>query len=348
MTQDDSKQAANIFSSEGQSLSKADTLKALREVIGQLEGLVEKLDTSEQGELAATRALNSLMAGVDALTTTLETPPPPPVAPRPPKGDNDEPLEEIVKNEPSSSVSGALEETNRPGVVSQQEEFPEDLDDLIEKIPPSFSTVQKVWDWILEKVRLLLPGSWNEKLSDWALTGIISATVVLVLLLSVTWVSRSPSPQVAEKPPVSGVEQPETRPKSSQNLPPEVKAPSPKSPVAPSPAPIAPPSRPLRLNPEQSLIAAIQNQVAEITNQYAEGLIRSIEADFLGSQLIVAVGDEWYSLPEKRQNQLADEMFARSRTLDFKKIELYDGEGVLLARSPVVGDEMVILRRSND
>ncbi|MCW6037067.1 hypothetical protein K4A83_12425 [Spirulina subsalsa FACHB-351] len=344
MTQDDSKQAKNLFSSEVQPLSKADTLKALREVIGQLEGLAEKLDTTEQDELAATPALKSLMAGVSALTTSLETPPPPPAAPRPPKGEDDEPLEEIVKNEPSSAVSEGLEETNRPGMVSEPEEFPDDLDDLIEKIPPSFSTVQKVWDWILEKVRFLLPGSWNEKLSDWALTGIISATVVLVLLLSVTWVSRSPAPQVAEKPPTPKLEQPKTSPKSSQNLPSDTEAPSPKAPVAP----IAPPSRPLRLNPEQSLIAAIQNQVAEITNQYAEGLIRSIEADFLGSQLIVAVGDEWYSLPQKQQNQLADEMFARSRTLDFKKIELYDGEGVLLARSPVVGDEMVILRRSNE
>ncbi|MBR8828474.1 MAG: hypothetical protein DSM107014_11345 [Gomphosphaeria aponina SAG 52.96 = DSM 107014] len=106
-----------------------------------------------------------------------------------------------------------------------------------------------------------------------------------------------------------------------------------------------PPTPQLELPPEGSLIAAIQTQVSEITSKYAESLILSTEANFLGSILTVKVGDDWYGLTESQQNKLANEMLLRSRLLDFKRLEIVDLEANLLARSPVVGDIMVILKR---
>ncbi|RMF20647.1 MAG: hypothetical protein D6756_13850 [Cyanobacteria bacterium J083] len=98
----------------------------------------------------------------------------------------------------------------------------------------------------------------------------------------------------------------------------------------------------LKLTPEQSLIAAIQTQVAEISQRYSEDLISTIEADFLASRLLVKVTDEWQELEPNRKKSIANEMLRRSRSLDFKKLEIINEKGELLARSPVVGKEMVI------
>ena len=99
----------------------------------------------------------------------------------------------------------------------------------------------------------------------------------------------------------------------------------------------------LELNPEQSLIAAIQEQVAEITNEYADGLIVSLEANFINSSLIVKASDTWYQLTPDSQEKVANEILSRGRKLDFKKLNITDSKGKLLARNPVVGKNMIIL-----
>ncbi len=105
------------------------------------------------------------------------------------------------------------------------------------------------------------------------------------------------------------------------------------------------PAPPIALTPEQALLAAIQDQVADITNQYADGLIRAIQANFRTSRLTVKVDDAWYELSESRQNKLAAEMLDRAQALEFNRLIITDAEDTLLARSPVVGSEMIILRR---
>jgi hypothetical protein len=128
-------------------------------------------------------------------------------------------------------------------------------------------------------------------------------------------------------------------PPNSIDAPPELKAPQP-----PQPVEVVQPPQP-ELTPEQSLVAAIQQQVAEITERYGNGLIQSIDANFLASRLMVKVSDRWYSLKESQQNKLADEILRRSRELDFSRLEITDLEGTLVARTPVVGSNMVILKR---
>lgn len=205
---------------------------------------------------------------------------------------------------------------------------------LTDRLLPGFPQLQAFWDWTLSQVRRLLPQGLNEKLSDWVLTGAIAAILIALLWTTVALLPTNPS-QVAKEP------------SKSVKAPPELETPEQPQPVAEAPSSEpSPPPQP-NLTPEQSLVAAIQNQVAEITQQYGSGLIQSVEANFLQSRLIVKVSNEWYDLPESEQNALADEILSRSGELDFSKLEMTDLDGELLARSPVVGTNMVILKRRN-
>ena len=102
----------------------------------------------------------------------------------------------------------------------------------------------------------------------------------------------------------------------------------------------------IQLTPEQTLIAAIQTRVAEITQDYSEDLIESVQADFRQNSLLVKVSDVWYQLGDSRQSKLANEMLKRSRQLDFFKLEIKDTQGTLVARNPVVGNNIIILQRN--
>ena len=103
----------------------------------------------------------------------------------------------------------------------------------------------------------------------------------------------------------------------------------------------------LEMTPEQSLIAAIQDQVVETAQQYGDsGIVRSIQADFRQGRLLVRIDSTpWFDLPATEQDQLAADLWARSLNLDFNKLEITTIEGVVLARSPVIGNTMVILQR---
>lgn len=111
----------------------------------------------------------------------------------------------------------------------------------------------------------------------------------------------------------------------------------------PIPVEIAPPPPPV-LTPEQRLIVTIQEQVNRLTEKYEEGLIDSLQADFLNSLLVLKVDRRWYDLPLEQQKRLANDMLRRSRKLDFSRLEILDLDGHLLARNSVVGTHMVILK----
>jgi len=111
---------------------------------------------------------------------------------------------------------------------------------------------------------------------------------------------------------------------------------------------------PRLLTPEETLIAAIQNQVGEISftskedksgNRTFAGIIESIKANFLDSNLTIKINDEWFSLEKSQQDNLAAQILQRSQELDFTHLEITDLQGKLIARNPVVGTEMIIFKR---
>ncbi|HEY9633134.1 MAG TPA: hypothetical protein V6D14_07000 [Coleofasciculaceae cyanobacterium] len=299
-----------------QPLVKAQGIKLLRGIISLLEGFVEKLEAEPVSQLPpAVTPAPSTPKATPVLETTTRAPEP-----------------EAVSNvsEPTSEVPDASTPTVAPKPTAQELATgrvpPLIKPKLTDRLLPTFDRLEAFWDATLQKARSVLPQAWNEKLSDWGLTGAIAGIIVVLLLTTVALLPDTPT-QIAKAPP------------NTIEAPPELKAPK-----EPQPVEVEPPPAP-ELTPEQSLIAAIQKQVADITDQYGNGLIQSIEANFLSSRLIVKVTNGWYNLKESQQNNLADEILRRSGELDFSKLEITDSKGRLVARSPVVGTSMVILKR---
>ena len=143
--------------------------------------------------------------------------------------------------------------------------------------------------------------------------------------------------------------QEETEPKPKVEIPPLIEQ-TPQEETVSKPEIETPPTP---LTPEETLIAAIQNQVGEISlnlkssssqRTFSE-IIESIQANFLNSNLTIKINNNWYSLQKKQQDKLAAEILQRSQELDFTHLEITDLQGKLIARNPVVGTEMIIFKR---
>ncbi len=252
----------------------------------------------------------------------------------------------------------------------------------LETQSPAATTEPSWWSTVLAKIRSLLPENLSSKFSDTALTSIIAGIAVILVWTTSSLLSGKPSevatapnpepvttptisispepeqqPEVATAPESEPEQQPEiaTAPDSEPvptptiPTPPELSAPAQPEPVEetplPEPEPEPTPTPVVELTPEQTLIAAIENRVAEVSNGFADGLIESIQANFEGSSLTVKVGNDWYNFKSSEQDNLAAQMLERAREIDFSRLEITDTQGKLLARSPVVGKDMIILKR---
>lgn len=227
---------------------------------------------------------------------------------------------------------------------------PIEAETLQGQVQASGQRLWRSWRGVLRQVRDHLPAS-IRKWSDQALTGaIVGAVVLLLWSTSILLPNKPQATTVANAPPAETVVTEPSPAPTPIPIPPIVKAPEAPKPIESSPPSItpSPPPPPLKLTPEQTLIARIQNQVAAISNQYANGLVQSVQANFRGSRLIVHLSDGWYGLSRSQQDKLASEILKRTQNLDFLKLELVDDAGKLLARSPVVGTEMIVLRRTTD
>ena len=195
--------------------------------------------------------------------------------------------------------------------------------------------------------------------------GIIGA---IALIVTANFLLNKPSQEIAKKLPTKDIEITEQVPELTIKEEPtivekipeeelEVKETPPE--LIPSEKPELPPSIPVekpiieenlplvkpKLTPEQSLIASIQNQVAEISQKYAEGVILAIEANFDSGYLTVTIDDTWYQLGKNQQNKLSQEILNKAQILDFYKLTIKDTKNNLIARSPVVGNKIIIFRR---
>ncbi len=230
------------------------------------------------------------------------------------------------------------------------------------------------WHRVLALVRERLPLPWREKLNDFDLgSGIVVASAIALFFLTSLIPKSSPqipsvsppeptlssqpielAPEIAEviESPVAETPLEEIPPENPEITPPsqpENTVPVPSEEEEPETPEVSPPVEnpappPPVLTPEQQLILTIQNQISAFTRQYEEGLINSLQADFLNSILMVKVDQRWYDLPMDRQKNLADDMLKRASSLDFSRLEITDLEGNLLARNAVVGNNMVIIK----
>ncbi|MFP4222364.1 MAG: hypothetical protein ACLFSH_17515 [Phormidium sp.] len=170
---------------------------------------------------------------------------------------------------------------------------------------------------------------------------------------------EEPEPSLAPSAPPAVAETPQL----PQETPPEM-SPEP-FPASPEPVqPSAPAKKPIQLTPEQQLIAAVRSQISDVARPYEDchrsGLnltqqeecsednrfVSRISANFEADLLRVEITRQWYDLDGKERSKLANGLWSKAQRLDFSHVEIVDQQGVLVARSPVVGHDVIILRRS--
>ena len=160
----------------------------------------------------------------------------------------------------------------------------------------------------------------------------------LLIILKPSHAHSQSIKKIAKEPaPVSTVAQKQNQPNAVKSAPVAKPAPSVNDLVKPERGD-AP------LTSEQIAIAKIQAQVSEVANQYGESLLGSVQTNFKRGRLIVSLNNDWYKLDPKQQAQLVTDLQNRTRSLNFKKLLVADAENHLIARSPVTGDEVIILR----
>jgi hypothetical protein len=168
------------------------------------------------------------------------------------------------------------------------------------------------WTAIIQLFRRMLPPPIRQ-LSDALLTAILAIGLTVTIWFVDGWLATPAQSPVVMTPPAPIVTQPTST-------------------VAPS-------------DPEQAFIDAIQAQLNDITSQYPDDIIDTLQVDLLRNLAIVRLNPVWYTIDDDQQDRLSDRMWLQARSNHFGKLELQDPTGQTIARSPVVGQHMVVLQR---
>jgi hypothetical protein len=124
-------------------------------------------------------------------------------------------------------------------------------------------------------------------------------------------------------------------------------------PIAPAAQPMVAPTPPVAATkpvavPSPSVdLANIQAQLTSEVASVGEGLVTSVKTADTNRTLQISVGSAWDALNMADRQTVAQKLWGRSQKLDFKKFELLDNSNTLVARSPVVGSNVIILQASN-
>ncbi len=298
---------------ESQPSAKTEMIEQLQRSIEQLQTVVENLKTDSVEELPPQKTVANLLN----ITTRL-------VQPRSPDFFSDD----------QTQITPSPEKIPADSWIDEKEEEAEGIDRFL----PTFNGLQNWWDGILANIRRFLPAKVNNRLSDWGLTSFLASLIVVVSISSVLLFPKNP-PQFPGEIAENLIPNSEVSFPDAIATPSELVAPQPPQPIQLAPPPTSP------LTPEQSLIEAIQQEVTDLTQQYPEGVILSIEPNFLASQLTVILGNNWYQLNIQRQDNLANTIWQRAQKLAFRKFNLIGPTGSLLARNPVVGNKIIIIER---
>ncbi len=257
------------------------------------------------------------------------------------------------EGEPDPSVldagSGPRREAEKPGRTvlpyddwepSEVPYQPKELG-VIDQLMIVLADGATIWRKVLRQVRSWLPRTWQRNLSDELMTAIALGVLILWLVLWNPLGGRtSPSRVVVEEPEIPGpaLSQGDDQGGTSAILSRD------SGESAPAIA-TETPAEALEPSPEQTLIADIQERVSKISRSYAVGLIQSVEVNLPQQVLAVNVSQDWYGLGATSQDRIAQDIYSQAQGLAFATLQLRDPDGVIVARNPVVGPAMVILKR---
>ncbi len=148
------------------------------------------------------------------------------------------------------------------------------------------------------------------------------------------------APTITERQGVGGspvVAEPPLAPTISASQPLAAAVPPTKS-IAPKATAIKP--TPVKLTPDQKLLVKLQAATGDRPT-----LLQGVKPNKAQGTLQITLKPDWYDLAFAQQDTVAQDLFTKAQALRFKTLELVNGAGVVLARSPVVGNEMVVLLR---
>jgi hypothetical protein len=248
------------------------------------------------------------------------------------------------------SGSGPRREAEKPGRTSlpyddwepsQVPYQPKELG-VIDQIMIILAEGAAIWRNGLRQVRSWLPRPWQRNLNDERMTAIALGLLILWLVLWNPLGGRGAASRVAVEEPII------PSPALAQRGNPA----SPAASLAGDEAPLAPAiaadpaTDSLEPSPEQSLIADIQDRVSKISRSYAVGLIQSVEVNLPQQVIAINLSNDWYGLGAESQDRIAQDIYTQAQGLAFATLQLRDAEeGGVVARNPVVGPSMVILKR---
>lgn len=241
--------------------------------------------------------------------------------------------------------------------------------------------VLPLWKKLLSVIRDRLPADLSGKLGDRSLSGIVISAIVVLFWFTASLFSSKPAQpvQVVDRPPIMIPDKPTQFPSdlSAPEAAPEIVSapveapvaevpveeptiveapvaevpveiePSPEPVVEPSPEPVVEPSPEPELTPEQKQIAAIQAQVTEISDRFIGGLVTSVEPQSDRARLNVRVSNDWYRFSAEQQDQFANQLWEKAQSIELPKLRITNAQGTVLARPPIVGETMVILKRKS-
>lgn len=226
----------------------------------------------------------------------------------------------------------ALDWENEPVAVPEPQPQATSTREALAWLKPVWRRGTASWRQVLAGIRTRIPAA--AKLSDGVLSGILLGGLVLLLTM------------------FNSVRQPSVAAETPSEQPPVVETELMLEPELSDDATLldAPPSQPepsdLELDPaERDRMAELQTQLTTGSLSNGNGLVESVQADFKHNQLTINLTNGWYRLSAYEQEELANTFKQRSTAMTFDDVELRSPNGDLIARSPVVGDSMIILQR---
>jgi hypothetical protein len=222
-------------------------------------------------------------------------------------------------------------------------------------LPLWHNFVVPLWSKGLDLLKRRLPGTLASELTDRFLTIAIISALVLVywffssLTAGKPAVAKQPTfPKPTTEPIVTRPIVEPIRPSAAPKKAPVIAA-QPSKP--PSKLPANTSAQPVKPSPEAPKpildLSEVQTQLASTVANVDPGLIASVRLLESNRRLQATLGETWFGLNSVAQDQVAQDLWERSKSLKFEQFELRDDGGELVARSPVVGPNIIVFKRQN-
>jgi hypothetical protein len=247
------------------------------------------------------------------------------------------------------------------------------------KVQPTLNKLKPLWDkvavpfwqkvvvptWMkgLAFLRQQLPENLQVLTNRFLTVAILSTTVLVYWFFSSL---TSGQPAAAKQPPVPTKPvltrpapkpiaqrpsiQPSRAPSAAVKPTPKPVAPVMQPTVVTIPKPIAPAVQPTVVATPKALLNTAENDLIEIQAQLAsaaagigEGLIASVQTT-PNQPLKVSLGSPWEGLSASQQEAVAQKLWEKSQKLQFRQFELFDSTNTKVARSPLIGSNVILLQ----